>query len=205
MSLLRRRAMMDGSDIALPNGYRKVNYLECTGTQYIDTGFVPDVNSAMYCKMAITDDGSNGRNNTSGCVLSANQGWFCVGGYGNSVGIAALFAVNSRAGAIISYDNDFHDFYITNGIQKIDDVVENNEIDSFLADMLSVYLFKVHVNYASTLTPAQKISSCKLWQSGVLEHDFIPCLRMQDNKPGMYDVVTRAFFTNDGTGEFLYG
>ena len=205
MSLLRRRAMMEENGGLPPNGYQKVNYLECTGTQYIDTGFVPDVNSAMYCKMAITDDGSNGRNNTSGCVLANNKGWFCVGGYGNSIGLVALFSIANRTGAIIPYDNDFHNFYIANGIQKIDDVVENNEINSFISTLLSVYLLKPHMNYVSTLTPAQKISSCKLWQNGVLVHDFIPCLRMQDNKPGMYDVVTRAFFTNDGTGEFLYG
>ena len=197
--------MMAGNGNALPNGYQKANYLECTGTQYIDTGFVPDVNSAMYCKMAITDDGSNGRNNTSGCVLGGSQGWFCVGGYGSSIGLVALFSIDNRGGATIAHDNDFHDFYIANGIQKIDDVVENNEIDSFLADMLSVYLFKAHTNYIPMLTPAQKISSCKLWQNGVLAHDFVPCLRMQDNKPGMYDVVTEKFFTNDGTGEFLYG
>ena len=196
---------MAGNGNALPNGYQKANYLECTGTQYIDTGFVPDVNSAMYCKMAITDDGSNGRNNTSGCVLGGSQGWFCVGGYGSSIGLVALFSIDNRGGATIAHDNDFHDFYIANGIQKIDDVVENNEIDSFLADMLSVYLFKAHTNYIPMLTPAQKISSCKLWQNGVLAHDFVPCLRMQDNKPVMYDVVTEKFFTNDGTGEYLYG
>lgn len=205
MSLLRRRMMMADHGAVLPNGYQKVNYLECTGTQYIDTGFVPDANSAMYCKIAITDDGSNGRNNTSGCIFSSNQGWFCVGGYGNSIGIVALFAVNSRAGAIISYDNDFHDFYIANGIQKIDNNIENNKIESFRTGMLSVYLFKPHVNYAATMSPAQKISGCKLWQSGVLAHDFVPCLRIQDNKPGMYDIVMGEFFTNDGTSEFLYG
>lgn len=196
---------MEDKGAVLPGGYQKANYLECTGTQYIDTGFIPDVNSAMYCKMAITDDGSNGRNNTSGCVLSSNKGWFCVGGYGSSVGLAALFSVDNRGGATIAYDNDFHDFYIANGNQKIDDITANNEIDGFRAGMLSVYLFKPHVNYASTLTQAQKISSCKLWQSGVLVHDFVPCLRIQDNKPGMYDVVTGEFFTNDGTSEFLYG
>lgn len=196
---------MENKGAVLPGGYQKANYLECTGTQYIDTGFVPDVNSAMYCKMAITDDGSNMRNNTSGCVLTGNKGWFCVGGYGSSIGLVALFSVDNRGGATIAYDNDFHDFYIANGNQKIDDVVENNEIDSFLNTMLSVYLFKPNVNYGATLISAQKISSCKLWQSGVLAHDFVPCLRIQDNKPGMYDIVTGEFFTNDGTGEFLYG
>ena len=32
--------------------------------------------------------------------------------------------------------------------------------------------------------------------------NLIPCYRITDNKPGMYDLVSRTFFTNAGTGEF---
>ena len=32
----------------------------------------------------------------------------------------------------------------------------------------------------------------------------IPCYRKSDNKPGLYDTVTKEFYTNQGTGEFLY-
>lgn len=35
--------------------------------------------------------------------------------------------------------------------------------------------------------------------------DFIPCYRKSDRKPGMYDTVTKQFFTNSGTGEFILG
>lgn len=35
--------------------------------------------------------------------------------------------------------------------------------------------------------------------------DMIPCYRKSDNKPGMYDLVTKTFFTNAGTGEFSVG
>lgn len=30
----------------------------------------------------------------------------------------------------------------------------------------------------------------------------IPSVRNSDNKPGMYDLVTNTFFTNEGEGEF---
>ena len=32
--------------------------------------------------------------------------------------------------------------------------------------------------------------------------DLIPCIRKSDSKPGMYDTVSKTFYTNAGTGEF---
>lgn len=38
-----------------------------------------------------------------------------------------------------------------------------------------------------------------------LVRKFIPCVRNEDNKIGMYDYITKNFYTNQGTGEFLKG
>ena len=35
--------------------------------------------------------------------------------------------------------------------------------------------------------------------------EFIPCYRKSDDKPGMYDLITKQFFINQGEGEFLVG
>jgi len=32
-----------------------------------------------------------------------------------------------------------------------------------------------------------------------------PCYRKSDNKPGMYDLTNGVFYTNAGSGEFIYG
>lgn len=37
------------------------------------------------------------------------------------------------------------------------------------------------------------------------EINLIPCRRLSDNISGMYDTVSRTFFTNSGTGQFLVG
>ena len=44
----------------------------------------------------------------------------------------------------------------------------------------------------------------KIYDNNTLVRNFIPVLRNSDNKPGMYDRVTKTFFTNQGTGEFTY-
>ena len=45
----------------------------------------------------------------------------------------------------------------------------------------------------------------KILDNGTLVRDFVPVIRKSDNKPGMWDKVTRTFYTNSGTDEFLYG
>lgn len=42
-------------------------------------------------------------------------------------------------------------------------------------------------------------------EDGVFMREYIPCYRKDDRKPGMYDLVTREFYTNVGTGEFELG
>ena len=41
--------------------------------------------------------------------------------------------------------------------------------------------------------------------NNVLTRDIVPVIRKSDNKPGMYDKVSKQFFVNQGTGEFITG
>ena len=47
--------------------------------------------------------------------------------------------------------------------------------------------------------------SAKFAKSGVVLFNGVPCVRKSDGKPGLYDIVNGVFYTNSGTGEFLYG
>lgn len=47
-----------------------------------------------------------------------------------------------------------------------------------------------------------KIFYFKLFKGTNILRNFIPVIRKRDNKPGMYDTVTKSFFVNQGTGEF---
>jgi hypothetical protein len=47
-----------------------------------------------------------------------------------------------------------------------------------------------------------KLYSCKIYESGTLVRDFVPCYRKSDTEIWVYDLVTNAFFTNQGTGTF---
>lgn len=44
----------------------------------------------------------------------------------------------------------------------------------------------------------------KIYNINELTHNFVPCMRISDNKPGMYDTINKIFYTNSGLGEFKY-
>lgn len=50
-----------------------------------------------------------------------------------------------------------------------------------------------------------KMYSFTLKVAGVLTRDFVPCFRKSDGVIGLYDVVEGKFYTNQGTGSFLKG
>ena len=96
-------------------------------------------------------------------------------------------------------------------------VIYNNKDTAKFADFKStnlgyIYVFCVNDSpYYSTgigldnFFSATKIYYLKFYDSSdLLISNYVPCLD-SDNKPCMYDTVSKKTFYNSGTGEFLYG
>ena len=45
----------------------------------------------------------------------------------------------------------------------------------------------------------------KIWSQNELIRNYIPCVRMSDNKPGFYDIVNNTFNPSIGTVDFIAG
>ena len=69
---------------------------------------------------------------------------------------------------------------------------------------IPVLLFAFNNAGSPTLATSMRVSACKLYDNGKLMRDLIPCYRKSDGEAGMYDSVTNTFFTNAGTGAFLF-
>lgn len=50
-----------------------------------------------------------------------------------------------------------------------------------------------------------KVYFIKVSKGNALLANYVPCVRIADSKPGMYDLVGRQFYTNAGTDEFVAG
>lgn len=198
--------MAQGKSPRLPNAYQEVEYIESTGTQYIDLGYLllmyGDVE--VYCKIAWTEFsalnsgqytaflGYNGNMQLAQAPSSQNVGCACIG---NAINQNVQYTLNQ-----ITEVNANLSSTLANVYYKIDGV------DTGLARVSNtnstVLLF-------SSLNP-QYNAKLKLYEL-ILSHDntpinhLIPCYRRSDNEICLYDIVQGGIWVNQGTGTFLKG
>ena len=95
----------------IPNGYTKVDYIQSTGAQYIDTGYVPNADTKIEAKFAIMsyDSGSN-REYVFGTYNNINGG---VGRMQFSYGYPSFLGSGN------TYDNMHYWFGTDNAIHTV--------------------------------------------------------------------------------------
>lgn len=191
----------------LPSGYRQVEYLESTGTQYIDMGVVGTRNTKIYSRYKHTT--SMQRSYIfGGCqVWNANT---IYAGY-NDIwhGLIVLFtkATTTNNIVITNYNTaKEHELVIDKTNVTLDDVIYNYSTppsDEDFTTPVNLYLYCMNSNGTMYYVSKIQIYSCKIYENDILVRDFIPCLD-NNQRPCMYDLITKQPFYNQGTGEFLY-
>ena len=185
---------------SLPNEYQEVEYIESTGTQFIDTDFSIFNNTTwdfefdieftrFYDYVALIGVESG---------VTSHEAWVTADGYfylryNNIKPTQIALATNTKYNLKINYDGSTVREYLNSSL-KVSYNSSNSLLDS------NLYLFRRSSNYASA-----KIYRVKLSTNSELKFDFIPCYRKEDNTIGLYDLVSSTFFTNSGTGVFLKG
>ena len=208
---MRRENKQQGGGV-LPPGYTQLEYIESTGTQYINTGIIPssDIEVAMDVQLTSVSQGETkmlfGCNNyysmstkyymlmlktTSDLPLQVN----CGANGLDTLDIPIASASIARTNAQLS----------VNGTLFTATIFDSTITRTFSGGLptISIYLFARRVDNAVSNCIMMKLYRCTVSANGV-SYDFIPALRLSDNKPGLYDVVNDQFHVNQGTGEFLY-
>ncbi len=187
----------------LPQGYSPLQYIQGTGTQYIDTGVYGTTDTQRIVIDVAWDDYSSWQamgfaNSNNGLVIRL----------GNIVGTGLFFTAQMTGTWVnvpcnVSAGDDWHEFDIQSGSQKFDSSqLSTNTIGGWNRNF---YLFALNASWTSGSAFCKcKIKACKIYINGSLAHDYYPALRTSDSKPGLYDIIESNFKTNAGTGEFLY-
>lgn len=195
----------------IPNIYRKVSYLQSSGTQYIDTGYVPNNNTTIKFNIQLTSTSINwamitGRRSIIGTYTFFYMQFTNSQYFSNS---ALWFVIGPQANiTALAYPNPLNEHVITISVPEQKIIVDGNTT-SFSGSIQSGNNYPLNVfasiNANGSVSTGQplKLYYYKIWDNGTLVRDFIPVVRKSDNKPGMYDRVTKQFFTNTGTGEFI--
>ena len=188
----------------IPNIYKKVRYIEASGTQYIDTGYTPTNTTGQYAKMqyttvnnAVTFGGMVSGNGVVGPYYATSSGgyWWIRWGTNEPKVAASSPTTTDTYEMYLNFNND--------RIAKVNNITLSNNLGSISGNYPTITLFRRNFS-AGYAYLSGKIYSYKITSGTTLVGDFIPVVRKADNKPGMYDKVTKQFFTNQGTGEFTY-
>lgn len=190
----------------LPDTYKRLSYIQSTGTQYINLNVAPN---------------SVGRMAVDFIPMLANTRQVVVGAYGGGSYVAYPLQLSTSntidpnmTGVTISGSSKsfvvgteyVYDFNLNGGT-----ITVNGEsfktTSGYSNTSRSYYLFASNdVDNGAYAKASVKIKSLKIYdKNGNLLGDYIPAQRRSDGVVGLYDQTNNVFRTNSGTGTFLYG
>ena len=205
----RRPMMLKKSGGGLPEGYTAVDYLQSTGTQWIEMGVAPNQNTKAVLKIKINNFNSDLGTSLIGSRTNANSNDQFFTYLDNSGGRRFLFRMDGQTRAI-SWTG-----LTTDKIYTV--TLSGTEMKAELEDGTAVFSRTFSVpDFTSTVTMALfkskpvdngfqgRIYSCKHYNGDKLIQDFVPCLDT-NGVPCMFDFVSRKPFYNKGSSSFTWG
>ena len=195
---------VDGKKINYTYGMVYLDYLESTGTQYIDTGFVPNYNTKVEIKFMITKLNFDSFVYGSRTIMNGND-VHAAGIYRTMAHV--IFQFNADRGNMSKPIELNRNYVIINdktGGYLDDEILKKYTYTDFQGTF-NLYLYGINTGgmLDNSQTFSGKIYYCKIYDGETLVRDFIPVLD-KEGTPCLYDKVEKKFYYNQGTGEFEY-
>lgn len=188
------------------SAYQNVKYLENTGTQYIDTGYVLHEDDVLEVDYEIPESALSiktdkimidARDSSNGVRVSTYSGtykWYARFGHNESKTSGAL--TSSLRGSLSLSKGQF----ILNGAVVFNDLV----FTAMPTGTLKLFAGVNHETGAISGPSYARISAVKIKRNGETIHNYRPVQRTADGELGMRDAVTEEFYPNAGTGVFSF-
>lgn len=182
------------------NAYRDVDYIESTGTQYINTGIIPNQNTRIVLNCVMVDAKEQ-------FILGSRTSMSATDTY--TVVVLTTLRVRTDYGTEkkeISGLTMSDGSYLNIDKDKNKTVINDKSLTVSAKSFTGTYpLFLCACNTGGKCEKAAciRIMSCDIYDNGKLVRSYLPKIRNEDNVAGLYDGVSGVFYTNAGTGEFL--
>lgn len=210
-----------GGDITLPPaptkygytfqgwaGYVFLEYIQSSGTQYIDTGITINEDSKVDILYSMTSITSKPEmpfgTRLMGAVSDAKSGIFRT--HGSDTNRVAFGNGAGTNNDIQGYNSSNTDYNLV--VDKNGAVINGTTVATFptssITNTFPMYIFACNTSDTASFLASMKLYSFKLYDNNTLVRNMIPA-KNASNVVGMYDLVSGQFFTNAGTGEFIAG
>ena len=179
-----------------------IEYIQSSGTQYIDSNFIPKATTRTIMKAEPT----------------AWSAWSAFFGTRNESSPTASQAYIAAIPTATSYRSDYFGSSLTaktSTVIQITNIDKNKNICSFNNIMITntsstvnttANMFLLALNDVGTAKYflSAKLYSCQIYDGNTLVRDFIP-VKTTANIYGLWDKVNKVFYKNAGTGTFTGG
>lgn len=198
----------------VPKGFKEVEYLESTGTQYINLGYIPTDTTGFKIGQVIPT--SNNRDNIIiGCrqaTTSDSRFWQDIDwsssnrtigwGFGAYSPSGQRYSIVGKAGTYVVTSLN----YMNDRAAKVDGVSYDTSLESKTLPEISrpIYLFAGNNGGTEGYYISTKIYFVQITEGNKIVMDLVPCLD-NNNVPCMCDKVSGKAYYNVGTGTFSYG
>lgn len=156
----------------LSNDYQRIEFLKFNPGQRINTGVLI---------------------NTNNVVLTNAVMYYATGGSGRDLMGWSQGAANYWG---VTVNGTWENATATNS----DITKESNVTYSYKAQSVTNGQYQIGALINGYSVRTKYIKSFKITIDGVVQRDFYACYRKSDNKYGMYDTITKTFYTNAGSG-----
>ena len=211
-----------GNDILLPTTptkrgytfkgwaeYQPIEYLESTGTQYIDTGLKTNGSDRFVSYWySIIDTGNYTLyGGSNGSIDSGERAIFW--NKGNRIEVATPTSPSSGTVSPTFYNIWYtdRDYVIDDNLSyiKINDTIANRNVSAAFQSKYNFQIFDFTRNGYSRLVPSTvRLKQFQWYRNDTLIRDFVPALDSAGT-PCMFDKVEHKFYYNAGTGQFIAG
>ena len=190
----------------LPEGYKELEYIQSSGTQFINTDIKPSTILLLNMDVEpLTKATTTYQYFFNSQYQSGTYWWLFRMFWAMGIGGAMCSNYNGSTSTMLSNDTTPRRVALTasaktkkmyaEGISHIFPSAPDND------NMGNIYL--LGGNTASTRISA-KLYSCQMYSDDTQIRDFIPCIN-PSNKVGLYDRIEGKFYENAGTGTFTAG
>lgn len=198
----RRRFLVANQTISpLPSGYVLLDYIESTGEQYIELDL--PITKDTVCRIKFNLSAPTGN-----CIMGSSGSFrFFNAGNGAYLDWARGYGGGRINGGRIdnntTYDIEFGDWYVKN-LDTGDYIIQGTawgDTVRYLSDkIMLMYIPKQH----PSVKAKGKFYLSQVIEKGELVCNLFPCVD-PSGAVGMYDTVSRKFYSNSGTGAFVAG
>lgn len=182
--------------------YQEVEYIQSSGTQWIDTLHQHTANSKVELKFSYQSMST--KYNLlfwSRSRYTVNDAFSIFIENSSSIALTIWWKVITPASTLANtiYNISFSkDYFIINWSTT----TLNSSLTSYWYNDL-LFNFMENWQSISWCNPiSAKVYYCRIYEWSTLVRDFVPCYRKSDSVIGMYDLVNKQFYTNVGTWTF---